>query len=695
MLQEFLESDKQVFLLKGYAGSGKTTVLKGLADYLKNKESKFALMAPTGRAARVIYERTGHIAYTIHKSIYSFDKMVEIKDGNSFYYCFQINHDADVIGRIFIVDEASMISDAESEIEFFRFGSNKLLTDLISYTRINDRPAQTKIIFVGDPCQLPPVQDNSSKAFDAEYLKKTFDLSCVETEMKEVKRHDRDSGILNVAAKLRKSITANVFNNFNLHANGSDILNPAYENFIETWKSASSPKIVIAYKNKTCNDINIMIREEKYGSADLPVQKNDIVILGGNNYQKGVFNGEFAVVNEVGNLSETRTVNLRGQKPVTLRWKDIVLIFHDAEAGERIVRGKILENFLVGDNNLKPEERQALYVDFKDRYKESKSTKPFNEAIREDEYFNCLLIKYGYAVTCHKAQGGEWDSVLTIWDHGTECGKTNANFYRWAYTAITRASKTLYAFEPPSFNSYASMGFVDAPVLDALQALTVVQQEDDEVTLDENLKELLSRFQLDQLPLQIQDHFIRVHHALGKRGIVITGWVKKVYEIQFTLSKDNDYARVKTYVNGNNEFNSQYSIIPKESPGVDFNSTLLELLNKLPTVSIIRDAITTTACTAIFEFDQEERYPCLRELFDDISQLFLGADIQVKSIEHMRYKERYTFNRNQDKVVFDFGYNDKCFFGRVVPLINQSTNPAFVVNIMSILQRLTLTKNAI
>jgi hypothetical protein len=695
-LHDFLAGPANVFMLKGYAGTGKTTLLKGLAVYLHAIGTHFALMAPTGRSAKVIRDRTGYEAYTIHKSIYCFDEMEEVQDGESFYYSYKIRNNDDIVGTVFIVDEASMISDSKNEGDFFRFGTSHLLSDLITYSRLRNDKAQTKIIFVGDPCQLPPIGDNSSKAFDATYLESTFGLSSIETELKEVIRHSSESGILNAASKLRKSITTGMFNNFNLGANERDIFNPTPITLLDTWDAASDPKIVIAYKNKTCLDLNLQIREHRFGKQNLPLQKSDIVIMGGNNYRKGFFNGEFSVVNDVAASTETRSVYLRRKDPVTLVWRDIQLIFPDTDGENKIVKGKVLENFITGENHLTPDELQALYVDFKTRHSDLKPhTKQFKEAIIEDEYFNCLLIKYGYAVTCHKAQGGEWDSVLTVWDHGTEYGKTNANFYRWAYTAITRASKTLYAFEPPSFNSYASMGYVDAPVLDGLQALTVVQQEADEVTLDESLKELLSRFQLVQLPLQIQDHFIRVHHAFGKRGIVITGWVKKVYEIQFTLSKDNDYARVKTYVNGNNEFNSQYSIIPKDSPGVDFNSTLLELLNKLPTVSIIRDGNCQTSSTIVFEFDQEERYPCLRELFDDISQLFLGTDIQVKSVEHMRYQERYTFNRNQDKVVFDFGYNDKCFFGRVVPLINQSTNPAFVVNIMSILQRLTLTKNAI
>ncbi|MBK8874711.1 MAG: AAA family ATPase [Bacteroidetes bacterium] len=291
-------------MLKGYAGSGKTAILKGLVDYFNTSDKDFALMAPTGRAAKVIREKTGQEAFTIHKSIYSYEDMVEIEEGDSFYYYYKIRNNIDVTGKIFIVDEASMLSDANNESEFFRFGSGHLLSDLITYTRVAHENVKSKIIFVGDPCQLSPVGDNSSKAFEANYLKEHFNLSSEETEMKEVQRQGGDSGILRAAAKIRKSISAHFFNDFNLRSNGNDILNPSYEAFLDIWQESASPKIIIASKNKTCLDLNLQIRERIFGNANLPVQKSDIVIMGGNNYRKGVFNGEFVVINEVSDFTE-------------------------------------------------------------------------------------------------------------------------------------------------------------------------------------------------------------------------------------------------------------------------------------------------------------------------------------------------------------------------------------------------------
>ena len=140
-----------------------------------------------------------------------------------------------------------------------------------------------------------------------------------------------------VFCEIRKSISARFFNDFNLRSNGKNILNPNYETFLDTWRVAASPKIIIASKNKTCLDLNLQIRERRFGNADLPVQKSDIVIMGGNNYRKGVFNGEFAVINEVSDIVTQRTIALRGKNPVTLYWRDVVLVFPDAESNNKIV----------------------------------------------------------------------------------------------------------------------------------------------------------------------------------------------------------------------------------------------------------------------------------------------------------------------------------------------------------------------
>ncbi|NRS87789.1 hypothetical protein HNQ02_000696 [Flavobacterium sp. 7E] len=698
-LETFLDSSNQVFILKGYAGSGKTTILKGLAEYLNATEKEFALMAPTGRAAKVIREKTGQEAFTIHKSIYNYEEMVDIQEGESFFYYYKIRNNTDVANKIFIIDEASMLSDAKSEGEFFRFGSGHLLTDLITYTRLNHPNLNSKIIFVGDPCQLPPVGDNSSKAFEPNYLQTKFSITSEGTEMKEVKRQGGDSGILKAAAKMRKSISAGFFNDFNLQSNGKDIFNPSYNNFIDTWQKASSPKIIIAYKNKTCLDFNLQIRALRFGNANLPIQKSDIVIMGGNNYRKGIFNGEFAVINEVSAIPTFRTIGLRGKTPVTLTWREVELVFPDAESNNKIVKGKMLENFLNGDNLLRPDETQALYVDFRMRHPHLKpKTEEFKDAIMQDDFFNCLLMKYGYAVTCHKAQGGEWDNVFTIWDKGNgekfDClnekqvknGKSNIDFYRWAYTAITRASQTLYALNPPFFNSYSSMAFMDDSVIDSLNELTGKQVQSDEINVNDEILEQLKQFNLIELPIQLQDHFIKVRHAVRKQFIEIVGWEKKNLEISYHFVRENQKVALKTWINKDCIFNNKYQKLPSQTNSEELYTEIENLVKQLPNAIVKRNIVETILPKLKFEFDLEEKFPFTRNLFDDISNLLNETNIFIEGVDHLEYKERYTFKRNQEEAIIDFEYKSNGFFGRVVPIKKQSNSAQLILDIKIALQ---------
>ncbi len=707
-LESFLNGPGKVFMLKGYAGSGKTTILKGLVEYLDAVEKDFALMAPTGRAAKVIRERTGQEAYTVHKSIYSYENMVEIEEGDSFFYYYKIRNNVDVAGKIFIVDEASMLSDAKSEGEFFRFGSGHLLSDLIAFSRVTEPNVNSKIIFVGDPCQLPPVGDNSSKAFETAYLLDKFNLSSVETEMKEVKRQVGESGILKAAAKIRKSISAGFFNDFNLRSNGKDIFNPPYDSFLDTWQEAASPKIIIASKNKTCLDLNLQIRERRFGSADLPVQKSEIVIMGANNYRKGIFNGEFAVVNEVSDSITQRTVALRGKDPVTLYWRDVELVFPDAESTNKMVKGKMLENFLYGDNFLKPEETQALYVDFTTRHKGLKpKSEEFKEAIMQDEYFNCLLMKFGYAVTCHKAQGGEWDNVFTVWDNdnteGFDCfvdkqrraGKVNHNFYRWAYTAVTRASKKLYALNPPSFNSYSSLSIMDSTVLNSLNELTGNQLLTEEIKLDSELVQQLSFFSLLEQPVQLQDHFIKIRHAIRPFFMEVTGWSKKNLEVFYQFKREEKLAGFKTWINKDNVFNGKFLKVPSLTNNGDFSNEIESLVLNLPNVSITRNTSETILSKIEFDMELEEQFPFTHNLFDDLDELFSGSPIYIDNIDHQQYKERYTFKRNQETAVIDFEYKKTGFFGRVVPIPNQTNSQVLLAEILEQLQILKQEEHAV
>ena len=709
-IQGFLNGDENIFILQGYAGSGKTTLLKGLVDYFQKIERKYQLMAPTGRAAKVINQKTGFEATTIHKGIYSFDELEEIeikeqdKSDVSFIYYYKLRNNPDVHNSILIVDEASMVSDILSQGEFFRFGSGYLLKDLIEYSHIGFPNSTTKIIFIGDPAQLPPIGMNFSPALDKKYLREKYNVKIIETGIKEVKRQDADNGILNSATKIRKCLTFGFFNDFDLRENGKDIFNPKYESFLDTYKGEKGTKVIVSYKNKTALDLNQTIRRDKYG-ADLPIQSGDIIIIGGNNYRLGIMNGEFGVVSNVETVTTTREVRFYrkngGTASVLLTWRQIELLMPDERAQSKAIKGYMLEKYLNGDNILKPEEQQALYVDFKNRNPKLKpKTEEFKDAIKTDPYFNCVLLKYGYAVTCHKAQGGEWDSTFVFWDKGVQTnfnfynsehnrsGKTNPEFYRWAYTAITRASKKLYCINPPYFNSFSGMSFIDVKVQNSFQELAGQSVKPIEIKVTGDNLILLKNFDLNDAPISFQNHFLLLNHLVQKQYIDIVSWSKVNYEIRYGFKRVNDTASIKFWINGKNEFKSNFQKLSSETNSDLLFAEISKLIGNAPPIVFVRNSVDTILTKIDFELELEEERPFLKSLFDSLQTVLAASVISIADVNHQNYRERYTFEKGGEKAVIDFEYNGNGFFGRALPLESQCDSESLLSTISQVISNL-------
>lgn len=686
-LNTFLQSDDRAFILKGYAGSGKTTLLKGLVSYLLSLGKTIMLMAPTGRAAKVINQKTGFMACTIHKGIYSFETLHEIKTGDdnqdvTFLYQYKLRNNKDMYDSILLVDEASMVSDALSQGEFFRFGSGYLLQDLIQFGRIQDNTALSKIVFIGDPAQLPPVMMNFSPALDSNYLREVYGISVSEADMKEVKRQESNQGILLAATKIRQCITSGFFNAFNVSDNNSDIFVPLYHDFLKEYKSQKDPKIILSHTNKVALDLNKTIREDKYGS-DLAIQVADTVIIGGNNYRYGIMNGEFAVVSEVCQNVESREISFyakgKNTRTVKLTWRKVSLVIPDENDLPRIVNGMMLENYLYGDNYLKPDEQRALYIDFKMRYpKLKKGTEEFKEALTSDPYFNCILLKFGYAVTCHKAQGGEWDNVFVFWDKGisedfnfyesehNRSGKTNADFYRWAYTAITRASDRLFCINPPRFSCFSEMSFSDFKVQEALNALQGKDVRPEEVRFSDVLPEL-QKFGLGNAPASIQDHYIQRLSATRKQAIIIDHWQRVGYEIRYVFRRESYTAAFMYWVNGQNIFKHNFQKINSLTNSDQLFETLVQIFENAQPVYVNRENGDANHELSDLDIVIFEAKPFLRDLFNEILKQ-LDESETIKSISHLEFKERYTFQKYGRNCVIDFEYNGEGTFQRVLPL---------------------------
>ena len=458
-IKAFLNSDASVFILRGYAGTGKTTMVKVIADYIEQTR-QLAMMAPTGRAARVLAMKTGHTATTIHKAIYSKAHVEpkKVKDiaESEFKFVFSINNSENGGNIVAIVDEASMVCSRKIEHELFMFGTDNLMEDLLTFVRPN---FGGKVIFVGDPAQLPPVGESVSNALRAEYFKEKG-LKVIEAELTEVLRQKDDSVILKNAMMIRDLLKKDKRNQLVFEEQKDDVETVPSEQFLDKYlnyrkESGRHDSVIICYSNKSANRYNRDIRKSLYG-GDVPLQENDILLITQNNYRLDRMNGEFVPVLSIGERRQQSApvyVQIGGKKErivITLNFIEVTVPNGDGNP----MPCMLLEDLLTSDTaTISIDENRALYINFCMRNPNLKQgTESFAEALLNDEYYNAIRAKYGYAVTGHKCQGGEWGKVFV--DYTGRTGLDDDSL-RWAYTATTRAQKTLYVTNLPHITPFS------------------------------------------------------------------------------------------------------------------------------------------------------------------------------------------------------------------------------------------------
>lgn len=448
MVEAFIaDRDSQVFILKGYAGTGKTTLIRCITDFLSAKYLYAQLMAPTGLAAKVLRSKLEkYNASTIHRGIYEFSHLDIKEEEGILKYIFPMKESH---GRfVYIIDEASMISSQKSNSELFQFGSGILINDLLSYARLHHGG---KIIFVGDPMQLPPVGDNKSVALDESYFIER-NLKVASYELTEVVRQDKDSCILTNATLLRNLITKKERNHLVFEKREGEVMEisamDVASKFCEESKESSA---IVCFSNQQAADYNRAIRKIIYPNANHVVEGDRLMIVC-NSYYGGceLLNGDIITVTEVSdNVIEqsapvwTERNGIKIQETITLNFREICFQTEDGNIYHRYIIDTLLENNLP---SLKIDELKALYINMVMRMRTEKGLKnpkseEFSKAIGEDPFYNALQVKYGYAFTCHKSQGGEWNTVFVDFMKRTGL---DTDSLRWKYTAVTRASKNMW-----------------------------------------------------------------------------------------------------------------------------------------------------------------------------------------------------------------------------------------------------------
>ncbi|MBE9467599.1 MAG: AAA family ATPase [Bacteroidetes bacterium] len=425
--------DNEIFLLKGYAGTGKTTIISSFVKILNNLHLKTVLLAPTGRAAKVLSFYSGKNAYTIHKKIY---RQKSAKDG---FGKFVLNKNLHSY-TFFIVDEASMISNSSNEATMF--GSGRLLEDLIEYV-YNDKKCM--LIIVGDTAQLPPVGIDTSPALECDILE-GYNLKVNELELTEVIRQSFNSGILFNATKLRVQIKEKPMEFFfpKIKLKGFEDINKiSGEDLIDEISTAYDKygieeTIVVSRSNKRANKYNqgirnsILYREEEISAGDyLMIVKNNYHWLGEDEKIDFIANGDIVEITRIKSYQEKYGIRFAD---VTIRFVD-----YDLEIDTKIM----LSTLSIETASLNYEQNKKLYYSVLADYSDIKSKKTQYELVKKDPFFNALQVKFSYAITCHKSQGGQWKAVFV--DQGyLNDDMLNVEYLRWLYTAITRSTEKLY-----------------------------------------------------------------------------------------------------------------------------------------------------------------------------------------------------------------------------------------------------------
>ena len=422
---------RRIFLLNGYAGTGKTTIIAALVAAVKELGIKPILLAPTGRAAKVLTHYSGHSAYTIHKKIY---RERGISDYES-KFALDYNREK---GALFIVDEASMLS---SRAEDSSFGSGNLLDDLVKYVHSGK---ECRLMLVGDDAQLPPVGDDHSPALDPADLLPYGDVEY--GTMDEVVRQSHDSGILFNATMIRCMLENNIFEKPRFDLTHSDFQRIEGGELMEALQDCydrygRDETIVITRSNKRANRYNEGIRRYTL-SAEEEIESGDMLMVVKNNYfyaERDEQSPMSFVAN--GDVARLRRIR-RFEEFYGFRFVDALITFPDYDDYE--MECKLMLDTLSSESpSLTREQSRQLFYEVEKDYDDIKAKAKRYRAIRENEHFNALQIKFAYAVTCHKAQGGQWKAVFV--DRclfGDE--QMSRDMLRWLYTAITRATERLY-----------------------------------------------------------------------------------------------------------------------------------------------------------------------------------------------------------------------------------------------------------
>ena len=542
-IRSFIESDLDFLVIEGAAGSGKTHLIGQIACYLNHASIDYYLLAPTGRATRNLAARLRNITEVQPSTIHSFlYEKTESDDQNSEIVQFKLKKPDITQDAVIIIDESSMLSNQDNSDPLLKFGTGFLLNDLLSF--IDMQNTRRKVIFVGDAYQLPPINERNSITLDVERLKIFSHKNIEKISLNQVYRQDADSAILKTSNLLSEKIAKKSFLQLPIEVNSDDILDINLDKALDAYMWDYKEKsIFIAYTNEEVHQINHKFREKSHFSADF-LEKSERLILNRSCWinEKKLYNGDFLYVTSVGAEESRPTSFLYDKQSVTVNLKFLNVSFFDPQNNMhftcKILSHKLWKTNQENSNN----QLRALIIDFRKRNPDLKpKTQEYIKKIKADPNFNALHVSFGYAITCHKAQGGEWDEAYISLYRPQNDLKTEGGF-KWLYTAITRARQKVYILYRPS------------------------EQEFDP---SQPFKFFLAKVQID-----LEEHHFRL---VSHREIK--------YELHLYIERSGITTRFKMYRNDKMKLTTLMKINETE-----FSSALSEILQRYVNTSLVEES---------------------------------------------------------------------------------------------------------
>jgi YD repeat-containing protein len=721
-VQEFLDDPgSQVFQLRGYAGTGKTYITTGLVNYFQAHERCCVLAAPTGRATKVLAAKAGQHATTIHGLIYRFGKIVEYVDeelegSETFkkYGTLAINNYP--ANTVFIVDEASLFSDAYQEGEFFRAGSGYLLRDFVKFVGLDHNDHNKKIIFIGDTAQLPPVHMKFSPALDADYLQRTYGLKVSGYELTDVVRQKAESGILRTAQPLRDAILSGVFNRIEFDFSLPDIRDLQAERILPAYfescdYAVNGKSVIVTRSNATAHRYNVDVRRTLFPGREQIASGDKLMVVANSTVQNVYFaNGDFVWVKEALTETETRSVVLRSKNPetgiveqmhVALTWRDVLAGVRNEEGEPLFLKLKMLENLLYSENpGPSPEEEKALWIDFCSRHRGlDRKGEAFQAALRGDPYINALRVKFGYAITCHKAQGSEWQHVFV--DCESRLNPLYAENFRWLYTAVTRATETLNLINPPHHplgkTIKVSPPSVMLPTPTPGPSLAAARPPARPDPMGPAAELSISGFPprpeepsgpSRQAPVSVFGITPRhreffgilqlVQAALQVSGIVIENVVHNPWQEAYSFRREGEATRVNFSYDGRGRLTGIAA-----PQGGSLGDEMMRLLGYLrfPHVLPIPEGAGEGSAGMEIRFSR----PFLQEYHVRLVPIMEQRGIRIAAAEEKQWNLRYTFARGAEVAVMDVSFDGRNAFKITQPVLADCTPGALLQEVAQIL----------